>query len=134
MLKLSLRLIYILALVSLFVCVLLIFLPFSWQCKAILLLLVTLAAAYSITCDVLLILPCSCHLLILKKDNEIVPTQNNGKSFVVKVHQTSLVMPQLTVINMRAKGQLWSRNLIKLVDSAEEAFLWRVWLKWGLND
>jgi hypothetical protein len=45
-------------------------------------------------------------------------------------------MPQLTVINMRAKGQLWSRNMMLLADNTdvEEARLWRVWLKWGLKD
>jgi hypothetical protein len=134
-LKPSCRLAYILALVSFFACLLVIFLPFSWQCKAILLLLVTLAATYSITCDALLILPWSCHLLTLNKDNEIVYTQKNGKCFVVNVLPTSLVMPQLSVINIRAKGELWPRNIILLPDSAdaEEARRWRVWLKWGVK-
>jgi hypothetical protein len=135
-LKPSRRLTYILALVSLIACVLVMCLPFTWLYKAALLLMIILAAAYATARDALLILPCSCHLLILNKDNEIVVTQKNGKKFVVKILPTSLVMPQLTVINMRAKGQLWSRNMILLADNAdvEEARLWQVWLKWGLKD
>jgi hypothetical protein len=135
-LKPSRRLTYILALVSLFACVLVMYLPFTWLCKAALLLMIVPATAYSIARDALLILPWSCYLITLNKDNEIVITQKNGKSFVVKVLPTSLVRPQLTVISMRAKGQLWSRNMIILADSADavEARLWRIWLKWGLKD
>jgi hypothetical protein len=135
-LKPSRRLAYILALVSLFASVLVICLPFTWLCKAALLLMIIPVTAYATARDALLILPWSCHLLTLNKDNEIVVTQKNGKKFVVKILPTSLVMPQLTVINMRAKGQLWSRNMILLADNAdvEEARLWRVWLKWGLKD
>ena len=134
-LKPSCRLAYILALVSFFACLLVMCLPFAWLCKAALLLLVTLAATYSIACDALLILPWSCHLLTLNKDNEIVLTQKNGKCFVVNVLPTSLVMPQLSVINIRPKGELWPRNIILLLDSAdaEEARKWRVWLKWDVK-
>lgn len=135
-LKPSRRLTYILVLVSLFASVLVICLPFTWLCKAALLLMIVLATAYSVACDALLILPWSCHLLTLNKNNEIVLTQKNGKSFVVIVLPTSLVRHQLTVINMRGKGQLWSRNMVILADSAdaEEARRWWVWLKWGLKD
>jgi hypothetical protein len=111
-------------------------LPFTWLHKAALLLMTVLVATYSVACDALLILPWSCHQLTLNKDNEIVVTQKNGKNFFVKVLPTSLVMTQLTVINMRGTGQIWSRNIILLADSAdaEEARLWRVWLKWGLKN
>ena len=45
-------------------------------------------------------------------------------------------MTQLTLINMRGTSQLWLRTIILLADSAdaEEARLWRVWLKWGLKN
>ena len=135
-LKPSRRLAYILLLVSLFALLLEMCLPFTWLHKAALFLMTVLVAAYSVACDALLILPWSCHLLTLNKDNEIVVTQKNDKNFFVKVLPTSLVMTQLTVINMRGTGQIWSRNIILLADSAdaEEARLWRVWLKWGLKN
>ena len=103
-LKPSRRLAYILLLVSLFALLLVMCLPFTWLHKAALFLMTVLVAAYSVACDALLILPWSCHLLTLNKDNEIVVTQKNGKNFFVKVLPTSLVMTQLTVINMRGTG------------------------------
>ncbi len=135
-LKPSSRLAYILVLVSFFAIVLVVCLAFPLLCKAALLLMIMLATAYAIARDALLILPWSCHLLTLNKENEIVVSQKNGESFVVKVQPTSLVLPQLMVINMRIKGRVLSRNMIILADSAdaEEARLWRVWLKWGLKD
>ena len=135
-LKPSRLLAYILAVVSFFAFVLVMCLPFSLLCKAALILMIVLVTAYSVARDALLILPWSANSFALNKDHDIVLTQKNGKNFVVKVLPTSLVMPQLTVMNMRTKGQYWSRNIILLVDSAdaEAARLWRVWLKWGLKD
>ena len=135
-LKTSRRFAFILAFVGLFACVLVMFLPITWPYKAALLLLITLSTAYAIANDALLILPWSAHLLTLNKDNDIVFTQKNGKNLLVKVMPTSLVMPQLSVINMRAKGQFYARHIILLADFADtdEARLWRVWLKWGLKD
>jgi len=77
--------------------------------------------------------PWSCHLLTLNKDNEIVLTQKNGKCFVVNVLPTSLVINP--VINIRAKGELWLRNFILLLDNAdtEEARRWRFWFKLGVK-
>jgi hypothetical protein len=63
-------------------------------------------------------------------------TQKNGKNFFVEILPTSLVMTQLTMINMRGTGQLFSRKIIQLADSAdlEQGRLWRFWLKWVLKD
>ena len=133
-LKPSRRLAYILALVSLFACVLVICLPFSFQYKIFLVLAILFVATYSVACDALLILPWSCHFLTLNKENEIFLEQKNGKNFVVKILPTSLVAPQLTILNMKIQGRLWPQNIILLADSADanEARLWRVWLKWGV--
>ena len=103
-LKPSRRLAYILLLVSLFALLLEMCLPFTWLHKAALFLMTVLVAAYSVACVALLILPWSCHLLTLNKDNETVVTQKNGKNFFVKVLPTSLLMTQLTGINMRGTG------------------------------
>lgn len=132
-LKPSRRLAYILALVSLFACVLVICLPFSLQYKVLLVSVILLVAAYSIACDALLILPWSCHLLTLNKENDISLVQKNGQNFVVSILPTSLVGPQLTVLNLKIQGRLRTRNIILLTDSADanDARLWRVWLKWG---
>ena len=67
--------------------------------------MIILVTAYSVARDALLILPWSANSLALNKDHGIVLTQKNGKNFVVKVLPTSLVMPQLTVMNMRTKDQ-----------------------------
>lgn len=135
-LKPSPRLACLLAFVSLLAIMLIVQMPFGLVCKAELTMIVIVLTAYSIACDALLILPWSCHLLTLNKDNAIVLVQKNGKTLVVNILPTSLVMPQLTVINMRVKGGFWSRSMIVLADSAdaEEARFWRVWLKWGLKD
>ena len=134
-LKPSRRLTYLLVLVSLFATVLIISMPLSLQYKALLVLIVLIVAAYSIACDALLILPWSCHLLTLNKDSDIILTQKNGKNYVVKILPTSLVIPQLTVLNIKILGRLLPRNIILLADSADanEARLWRVWLKWGIT-
>lgn len=60
-------------------------------------------------------------------------TQKNGKCLVVNVLPTSLVINP--VINIRAKAELWLRNVILLLDSAdtEEARRWRVWFKLGVK-
>lgn len=131
----SRRLASILILVSFTACMLVLCLPFIWQCKATLLMVIILATAYSVACDALLILPWSCGLLTLNKDNDIVMTQKNGRNFVVNIMPTSLIMPQLSVINLRTKSLFWSRSIVLLADSAdpEAARLWRVWLKWGLK-
>lgn len=133
-LKPSRRLAYILALVSLFACVLVICLPFSLQYKVLLVSVILLVTAYSIACDALLILPWSCHLLMLNKENDISLVQKNGQNFVVSILPTSLVGPQLTVLNLKIQGRLRTRNIILLTDSADanDARLWRVWLKWGV--
>lgn len=133
-LKPSRRLAYILALVSLFACVLVICLPFSLQHKVLLVSFILLVTAYSIACDALLILPWSCHLLTLNKEHDISLVQKNGQNFEVKILPTSLVGPQLTVLNVKIQGRLRTRNIILLADSADanDARLWRVWLKWGV--
>jgi hypothetical protein len=61
--------------------------------------------AYSVARDALLILPWSANSLALNKDHDIVLTQKNGKNFVVKVLLISLMMPKLTLTNMRTKDQ-----------------------------
>jgi len=131
----SRRLTVILTLVSFIACALVFFLPFTWQCKAALLLVIIPATAYSVACNALLILPWSCCLLTLNKDNDIVLTQKNGSSFVVNILPTSLIMPQLSVINLSAKSPFWMLSIVLLADNAEPeaARLWRIWLKWGLR-
>lgn len=135
-LKPSYRLACLLALVSFLACVLVLIMPFSGLLKLTALVLLMLVATYSIARDALLILPWSCYFLTLNKDQEVVVAQKNGKILIVRVLPTSLVMPQLTVINFRAKSHYWSRNLIILSDSidADEWRLWRVWLKWGIKN
>ena len=134
-LKPSRRLAYLLLLVSVAAGVVLLCIPISYLFKLALPLLITLGSAYSIAADALLALPRSTILLTLDKENDIVLTQKNGKSFVVTILPTSLVMPQLTVLNLRFKGQYLPRSVVILADSADcrQARLWRVWLKWGLK-
>ncbi|MDH4456020.1 MAG: hypothetical protein QE262_00540 [Candidatus Methylopumilus sp.] len=68
-------------------------------------MIILLLMAYSVARDALLILPWSANSFALNKDHDIVITQNNGKNFVVKVLPTSLLMPQLTLMNVRTKDQ-----------------------------
>lgn len=135
-LKPSRLLSFLLAIVSLVASVLLICLPFGLWWKVGLISIILLLSAYSIALSALLLLPWSCHYLTLNKDSEIELTQKNGKKFLIKVLPTSLVTPQLTVINLRAKSQFWTSSIVILTDSAleEEARLWRVWLKWSFKE
>ena len=135
-LKPSRLLSFLLAIVSLVASVLLICLPFGFWWKVGLISIILLLSAYSIALSALLLLPWSCHYLTLNKDSEIELTQKNGKKFLIKVLPTSLVTPQLTVINLRAKSQFWTSSIVILADSAleGEARLWRVWLKWFLKE
>lgn len=134
-LKPSYRLAYILALVSFLAGVLVIIMPFSCLLKLASITSLIFVTTYSIANNALLLLPWSCHALHLNNDDEIILTQRNGKELKVTALPTSLVMPQLTVLNLRAQGQLLSRSIVLLADSvdADDARLWRVWLKWGVR-
>lgn len=135
-LKPSRLLSFLLALVSLVASVLLICLPFGFWWKVGLISIILLLSAYSIALSALLLLPWSCHYLTLNKDSEIELTQKNGKKFLIKVLPTSLVTPQLTVINLIANGHYLSRHILLLPDNvqADEARLWRIWLRLGLKN
>lgn len=134
-LKPSLQLACLFALVGMFAIAIVACMPFRPLFIAVCILIIFSSMTYSIACHALLMLPWSYQLMALNKDNEIVLTQKNAKCFTVKVLPTSLVMPLLTVLNIKTKGGLVSRSVILLTDSADpnEARLWRVWLKWGLK-
>lgn len=134
-LKPSHRLVCLLVMMSFFACVLILYMPFGLALKTSAIGFLMLIATHSIARDALLALPWSPHALHITQDDDIVLTQKNGKELIVKILPTSLVTPQLMVLNLRAQSQILTRSIVVLADSvdANHARLWRVWLKWRVK-
>ena len=134
-LKPSYYLACLLGLVSILAVLLLLTLPMLFWLKLALLGLVVTVSTYLILRDALLALPNAWREISLNQKDEISLTQQNGLSFVATIQHSSVVMPFLTVLNVKLSGRFWSSSLILLPDSADaDAFRrWRVWLKWALK-
>ena len=133
-LKPSLCLAWILSSVSVAACLLCAWMPLPIWGKLLLILLIAGISIYLILRDALLALPWSWREISLNAKDEIVFTQNNDLSLHVEIQPSSVVMPLLTVLNVKPRGRLCSRSLVLLSDSADtdELRRWRAWLKWGL--
>jgi toxin CptA len=59
--------------------------------------------------------------------------QQDGDWLEVKVLASSLVLPYLTVLNLKLPGRRWPLNIVLLPDSldAQDYRKLRVWLRWG---
>lgn len=79
----------------------LILLGFSWQIKLLLLLLVISAAAYAVCCYALLLLDWSCIGLEINTQHQLKLRLRNGLQLQVKVLESSVVTPYLTVLNCK---------------------------------
>ena len=131
----ALKLAYLLVFITLVACVVLLLLPLHFLLKAGLVLLVLLIAVYLIARDVLLILPCSWASLALNAQDEIIITQQDGKSFVCQVLPDSVAFSYCTILRLKLRAYWLPRNLVLVPESADAETLrrWRVWLRWGLK-
>ncbi|MBI5918284.1 MAG: hypothetical protein HY849_02765 [Nitrosomonadales bacterium] len=76
--------------------------------------------------------PASCVGLVFEPDR-VVLMQRNGTAVRAQLLGDSLVMPWLTVLNLKPEGVRWARRVVILPDSldAESFRELRVWLRWG---
>jgi toxin CptA len=120
-------------------CAILIPLPFSWQIKLAVVIIVITCVSYATAAVSLLILPRSCVALQVNVKNELEIIRNDGSRLCnLLLSRDSVVSPYLTVMRYQQKNApFWQRvfkaSIIILPDStdAESFRQLRIWLRWG---
>ncbi len=102
-----------------------------WAKLALAVVIVT-SLAYHVWFDAQRGAPSSATALILDGD-QVILVLHGGQQLVVDISKDSLVMPLLTVLNLKPQGEYTMRRVVILPDSMDtESFRQlRVWLRWG---
>lgn len=112
--------------------------PFAWQIKLLLGLLIAVSASYAVFLHGLRLLPWSIVALNINSKNQLKLAQKNGEFFEVLVKVNTVVTPYLTVLNCQLKEATFLQRLspqhIIIVPDAVNAEDYRqlcVWLRWA---
>ena len=127
-------------LMNLMMCTILIPLNLYWQIKLAIVLVIVLAAFYTLSRYGLLCMPSSCVALMVNAKNELQITRRDGVQLAdLSVAADSVASPVLTVIGYYQKNatllsRVFCARLIILPDAldAESYRQLSVWLRWGM--
>lgn len=131
-LKPSRLLALMLAVASTGACLILVSMPLQLWVKLAAVILVSISAVYHVR-DLLLCRPGSLVSLELNSKDELHVMRRDGVKIPATVLPDSVVLPWLTVLNLRLDKNRWRRHVLITADRAEpDAFRQlRVWLRWG---
>lgn len=112
--------------------IILLFMPLPVWLKLVLVVLALAAAAYHVM-DVLLRLPWSLTGLELNGKGELHVMQRDGTKQQVQILPTSVVMPVLTLLNLKIEEKFWRRHLLITQGRVDPEIYrqLRVWLRWS---
>jgi toxin CptA len=131
-LKPSRLLAIILAVASTGACLIVVSMPLPLWVKLAAVILVSISAVHHVR-DLLLRRPGSLVSLEVNSKGELHVMRRDGEKVLAAVLPDSVVLPWLTVLNLRLDKSRWRRHVLITADRAEpDAFRQlRVWLRWG---